>query len=311
MQTELLQPQGDAEQVLINAVRAERGLPRGEKIAVCQHSCAAADIPGCTAFNCEAAWICDPDDVEAVRNAVAIGQTTAFAAVPVQIATAYHSALAERALATGLQVTVQAPMMTLAGNLLQVTRLTLESELPAEALAHLQEVEQLLVQQFCSGGACLVQERHCDLRHFPELRGSLVALYGRNAWPAHAVAAWERPAPRLPLLPTVNQGYGLEMQPGRGYVLGPLRYGLQQRPGDLYGPTVRLQFRVDDAVADAVRTLFPTTTEPVDQPDATFLGRLRQVAEVLQLPQPAAPEYVEGLQSAHWLQALRKCLPLA
>lgn len=311
MPTELLQPQGDAEQVLIDAVRTERGLPRGEKIAVCQHSCAAADIPGCTAFNCEAAWICDPDDVEAVRDAVACGKIGSFAAVPVRIATSYHPALAERAQAAGLQLTVQAPMMTVAGNLLQMARLTLGGDLPADAMAQLQEMEQLLVQQFGSGGACLVQERHRDLRHFPELRGNLIALYGRNAWPAHAAVAWERPSPRgLPLLPAVNQGYGLEIQPGRGYVLGPLRHGLQQRPGDLYGPTVRLQFRVDDAVADVVRTLFPTTAEPVDQPDANFLGRLRHVAEVLQLPQPA-PACMEGLRSAHWLQALRRCLPLA
>lgn len=131
----------------------------------------------------------------------------------------------------------------------------LDPSLSDRAATVLLEIERVVIATFPTGGPALFNQRFVDLRAQPAERGNTITMLARAGWPGHALVAWEEPQPRRPrvntppsAVPQASAGFGLCSDSGHGIRLGRTKNGLVALPGDLYGPTSRLVFRVDQAL---------------------------------------------------------------
>ena len=304
---ELTQPIGNSDLLLVNADRMLRGLPPGGMEWVCQHSCAAESIPDCQAFNCEGTLIVDRGQLEEVRELVARGDLAAFDGVQIQL-----KLDVPRGVGAELQRFVRGStaMPTLrrrgrefetAGSMLAFARLCaqrIDPSLSDRAATVLLEIERVVTATFPTGGPALFNQRFVDLRGQPAARGNTITMLARAGWPAHALVAWEEPQPRQPrantapsAVPQANVGFGLWLDSGHGIRLGRTKSGLAALPGDLYGPTSRLVFRVDQELADRVRSdcELLEAAQPAPALDESMLELLLKITRTLGLAAPILP----------------------
>lgn len=263
---ELLQPIGASDLLLVNADRKLRGLPPGGMEWVCQHSCAAESIPDCQDFNCEGTLIVDRGQLEDVRELVARGDLAAFDDVQVRLklnvprrvgAELRQFTRGDTALPS---IRSRGGKFETAGSMLAFARLCarrIDPSLSDRAATVLAEIERVVTAAFSTGGPALFNQRFVDLRAQPAERGNTITMLARAGWPGHALVAWEEPQPQrrranIPpaAVPQAKVGFGLWLDSGHGFRLGRTKSGLAALPGDLYGPTSRLVFRVDQELAD-------------------------------------------------------------
>jgi hypothetical protein len=331
---ELIQPVGQQDLEIVNLDRKLRGLPPSELVWVCQHSCAPETIPGCTDFNCEATLIVDQGDVEDIRDLVARGELAAFDRVSVELKLDVPRgvwATLQRFARSSAELPVmkrQGREFTSSGSLLAFARLCarqLDPDLSDGVRAVLLEIERVLTWEFSSGGPALFQQRFVDLRARPAERGNTITLLARADWPARTLVAWEAPPLRRPrrnitppTTPRANAGFGLWLEAGTGIRLGLTNSDLAAVPGDLYGPTAHLVFRVDQEVADRVRGLCAEQAAQANVPplDTPMLDLLAQVTRELGLVAPVLPpatglEKTACLRPAQFIRHLLLAQPLA
>src|SRR4029079_16337747 len=117
-------------------------------------------------------------------------------------------------------------------------------------------------------------------------------------WPGRALVAWEQSRPQrrrgnqVPsAIPQANTGFGLWLETGPGLRLDRTDSDLAAVPGDLYGPTSRLVFRVDQEVADRVRGLCEALdmAQPAPPLDEPMLELLLAITHELKLTAPIPP----------------------
>jgi len=304
---ELTQPTGNPDLLLVDVDRKLRGLPPGEMEWVCQHSCAPESIPGCEDFNCEGTLIVDRGQLEDVRELVARGDLAAFDGVQVQLKLDLPrrvGAELHRFAGGGAEMPAiirRGEAFQATGSLLTFARLCarrIDPGLSDRAATVLLEIERVVIGTFSTGGPALFNQRFADLRAQPGERGNTITLLARAGWPEHALIAWEEPRPRRPranvtpsATPQANIGFGLWLESGHGIRLGRTTSGLVALPGDLYGPTSRLVFRVDQDLADRVRGQCEALeaaqpTPPFEEP---MLGLLLAITHELGLAAPTLP----------------------
>lgn len=304
---ELLQPTGDPDLLLVSVDRKLRGLPPGEMEWVCQHSCPPEDIPGCEDFNCEGTLMVDRGQLEDVRGLVARGELAAFDGVLVQLKLDVPRGVGAelqrfvRGSADMPAIRRQGREFEAAGSLLAFARLCarrLDFGLSDRARGVLLEIERVLTRSFSSGGPALFDQRFVDLRAIRAERGNTISFLARADWPGRALVAWEEPLPRRPrgnvappVIPQPNAGFGLWVETGQGIRLGRTNSDLAAVPGDLYGPTSRLVFRVDQELADRVRGLCEAraTEQPAPPLDEPMLELLEAITRELALSVPILP----------------------
>jgi len=301
---ELLEPQGDPDKAVVDYYRRLHGLPPSAMVWVCQHSCAEASIPDCDAMNCEAAMIVDPCDIDVVRRLAEHQDFAAFDGVVVRLRLNFGSdVVAEiQALAAGQQglpeLTCGGLACMASGSLLAFARLcalAAAAWLSSAACTALTDIEAALVWQFSSIAPTLLRQRFRDLRTDSEARGNVITLLARGDFPARALLAWEEPAPyarrkaALPTQPSANAGFGLWTD--QGLCMGLTTSDLHALPGDLYGPTSRVVFRVDSEVADKVRKYCGTYASalPDARRDEAMLEVLAWVVREIGLPAVVQP----------------------
>ena len=114
----------------------------------------------------------------------------------------------------------------------------------------------------------------------------------------NALQMWEEPQPQRrranitpPAVPQANTGFGLWLDSGHGTRLGRVKSGLAALPGDLYGPTSRLVFRVDQTLADHVRSHCEAleATQPAPPFEEPMLELLLTITHTLGLSAPILP----------------------
>jgi hypothetical protein len=187
------------------------------------------------------------------------------------------------------------------GSLLAFARLCacqLHPGLSDQARNLLLEIERVLTWEFSSGGPALFQQRFVDLRSRRDERGNTITFLAYANWPARALVAWAEPPVRQPrrnvappIIPQANVGFGLWSESGTGIRLSRMDSDLDAVPGDLYGPTSRLVFRVEQEVADRVRDLCAARAKalpalPLDKP---MLELLTAITHELSLSVPVLP----------------------
>ena len=304
---ELTQPIGNSDMLLVNADRKLRGLPPGEMEWVCQHSCAAESIPDCQDFNCEGTLIVDRGQLEEVRELVTRGDLAAFDGVQIQLKLDVPRGVGaelQRFARGGTEMPAirrRGREFETAGSLLAFARLCarrIDPDLSDRAAAVLLEVERVVTGTFSTGGPALFNQRFVDLRARLADRGNTITLLARAGWPARALVAWEQSLPQRPrrnvappAIPQANAGFGLWLETGQGMRLGRTNSDLATVPGDLYGPTSRLVFRVDQEVADRVRSHCEAleTAEPRPPFDEPMLELLLATTHELGLAAPILP----------------------
>jgi hypothetical protein len=300
---------------------------------VCQHSCAAESIPDCEDFNCEGTLIVDRGQLEDVRELVARGNLAAFDRIHVQLKLDLpRSVGAELHRFVGGDaempaISRQGEAFQADGSLLTFARLCarrIDPDLSARAAAALLEIERVVTAVFPTGGPALFNQRFVDLRARPAERGNTIMLLARAAWPGHALVAWEEPQLRRPranvipsATPQANAGFGLWLDSGHGIRLGRTNSGLAALPGDLYGPTSRLVFRVDQELADHVCGLCEAleagpSPPPLDEP---MIELLLAITRTLDLAAPVLPpatgqEEIICIRPAQFIRRLLLAQPL-
>ena len=214
-----------------------------------------------------------------------------------------------------------------AGSLLAFARLCarqLDPGLAEPARGALLEIERVLTWSFSSGGPALFDQRFVDLRARPAERGNTIVFLARADWPGRALVAWEEPPARRPrgdaappAIPQASAGFGLWLETGQGMRLGRTDRGLAAAPGDLYGPTSRLVFRVDQEAADRVRGLCEARAaeQPAPPFDKPMLELLGAIAHELGLAVPALPpatgqEATSCVRPAQFIRRLLLAQPL-
>ena len=301
---ELLQPIGNPDRLLVDADRNLRGLPPGEMEWVCQHSCAAERIPDCQDFNCEGTLIVDRGQLEDVRELVTRGQLAAFDGVQVQLRLDIPSRVGAelqrfaRGDSAMPAIRRHGQAFEAAGSLLAFARLCarrIEPGRSARAATVLLEIERVVAATFSTGGPALFDQRFVALRTQSSERGNTITLLARAGWPGRALVAWEQALPQrrrrnlvVPVIPQANAGFGLWLETGQGLCLGHTDSDLFAIPGDLYGPTSRLVFRVDQELVDCVRSLCEARlVEPPNPPlDEPMLELLLAIVHELGLAAP-------------------------
>jgi hypothetical protein len=330
---ELLQPIGNPDLLLVNADRQLRGLPPGEMEWVCQHSCAPESIPDCEDFNCEGTLIVDRGQLEDVRELVARGDLAAFDGVQVQL-----KLDVPRGVGTELQrfarsntempaIQRRGREFETAGSLLAFARLCarrIDPNLSERAATVILEIERVVTGTFSTGGPALFDQRFVDLRTRLADRGNTITVLARAGWPGQALVAWEEPQPQRrrvnvvpPAISQANAGFGLWLESGHGIRLGRTKSGLAALPGDLYGPTSRLVFRVDQEVADRVRSRCEEleAAQPAPPLDEPILELLLAITRELGLSAPILPpatgrEESSCVRPAQFIRCLLLAQPL-
>jgi hypothetical protein len=188
-----------------------------------------------------------------------------------------------------------------AGSLLAFARLCarrIDAGLSDRAATVLLEIERVITGAFSTGGPALFNQRFVDLRDRLADRGNTITLLARADWPARALVSWEQPLPQrrrrnaaAPAIPQANAGFGLWLDAGRSIRLGHTDSDLVAVPGDLYGPTSRLVFRVDQEVVDRVRSRCEALeiTRPAPPLDEPMLELLLSITHELGLAAPILP----------------------
>lgn len=330
---ELMQPIGHSDLLLVNADRRLRGLPPGGMEWVCQHSCAAESIPDCQDFNCEGTLIVDRVQLEDVRELAARGDLAAFDSVQVQLklnvprrvgVELQRCARTETALPT---IRSRGHAFESTGSLLAFARLCarrIDPSLSERAATILSEIERVVIATFSTGGPALFQQRFVDLRAQPAERGNTITMLARAAWPGQALVAWEEPQPQRrrtnstpSAVPQANAGFGLWLDSGYGIRLGRVKSGLAALPGDLYGPTSRLVFRVDQEQADRVRSCCEALEKMQPAPlfEEPMLELLLMITRELSLAAPILPsatgsEESNCIRPAQFIRRLLLAQPL-
>jgi hypothetical protein len=304
---ELLQPIGNPDRLLVDIDRKLRGLPPGEMEWVCQHSCAPESIPDCQDFNCEGTLIVDRGQLEDVRKLIVRGDLAAFDGVQVQLKLDLPRRVGvelQRFARGGSEMPAirrHGQAFEAGGSLLAFARLCarrIDPGISARAATVLLEIERVVAGTFSTGGPALFDQRFVDLRARPAERGNTITLLARAGWPGRALVAWEQSLPQRrrvnvvpPAIPQANAGFGLWLDTGQGVRLGHTDSDLFAVPGDLYGPTSRLVFRVDQEVADRVRGHCDALEEAQPAPalDEPMLELLLVITRELGLAAPILP----------------------
>jgi hypothetical protein len=168
---------------------------------------------------------------------------------------------------------------------------------------------------FSSGRHCALGDRaSCNMRIFDwrprTVRSALrrsARPYGR-AWqydhpPCACWLAWKGAScvgatiatatarESQPAIPQANAGFGLWLGARGNICLGHTNSDLVAVPGDLYGPTSRLVFRVDQELADRVRSCCGVLQEAQLAPplDESMLDTLLAITHELGLAAPILP----------------------
>jgi hypothetical protein len=188
-----------------------------------------------------------------------------------------------------------------AGSMLAFARLCarrIEPNLSTRAATVLLEIERAVTRTFSTGGPALFDQRFVDLRAHTAERGNTITLLARAGWPGRALVAWEQLLPQRrrvnlvpPAIPQANAGFGLWLDAGGNIRLGRTTGDLVAVPGDLYGPTSRLVFRVDQELADHVRSRCEVLDEAQLAPplDKSMLEFLLAITRELGLVAPFLP----------------------
>jgi hypothetical protein len=303
---EIMQPTGNLDLLLVNADRKLRGLPPGGMEWVCQHSCAAESIPDCQDFNCEGTLIVDRGQLEGVRELVARGDLAAFDGVQVQLKLDVPRRVGvelQRFARGGTEMPAirrHGQAFEIAGSMLAFARLCarrIDLGFSPRAATVLLEIERAITCAFSTGGPALFDQRFVDLRARMAERGNTITFLARAGWPGRALVAWEQPSTQrrrgnlMPAIPQANAGFGLWLGAGGNIRLGHTNSDLIAVPGDLYGPTSRLVFRVDQELADRVRSCCEVLQEAQLAPalDESMLDILLAITRELGLAAPILP----------------------